>query len=1015
MYPHIELKPPVAGSYNITLSWNVKEEGSNCPVDQYIIELSSSDQSTRQARLYRSDPTVLTGLRPFTNYSVVMKKYIDKKVVLLYQSNVFTQQAAPGLIKSLEVISTSTTSLNIQWDQPEQPNGIISHYNISYKHNGYLGCTVAAGVINDQSRGTFHVNATELHIQDLIPYSRYTIMVMGYTVAYGPSIMKSVETDQTELPEETPVLLSDSVKIYPFSIYLRWKPSQDCKEIKGIISQYKVIVDGISPWSEGTRKEYVPNTPRLDFNDAIPYTKYNISILAMRPSGKVNLNRMLNITLQTTEYTLEPVRDLTAYSMGPKWISLRWKEPYPPFGRVESYKIEYNKQRSGTRTIQIGSKSSPCDLWDNMICVTLESLEKDITYEIKVQAFNSNIGGQITAQSTRTVEKAPTAPLNLTVISTVENKTTMYWQYPDKTNGKLNKFKFRVTAVETWLLQSQGLNFNWEYNIMRETRNYTYTLEGFFPSTKYRVDVCGVTVECGDLTSVTVETRLSVPSFNETITVVEDSLMNMTAVIQLPAAHRYLTNSSAFFVMVGCQRCSLSTTKDTAKLKDESLYSELLNQIKFQQYVDVWIAAEIQPNPKGNRFIIGDNRTSKPGHFGSGYMNRPLKPDVSYYIVVVVLNQQGSDRVFQTLKLPSALTLAQEPETGNKGSNLGWIAVLLIVIVPVLLYLLYKKRDRFHPVHKPTLEMRMDSRKSIDGQLLKPPAPDPDPEPEPEMEDSPGSLQKSLSQRLSRRVNISELENYVRMALQSGELQRQHAVSSMPDDLKDDRTRVVLKKLPGDEFSDYINANYIAGYKADKFYIATQGPRPNTVVDFWRMIWQEQVSVVAMLANVIENGKKKCEQYWPELGKEETHGAVTILTADVSVFADFTFRHFNISCKSKKRKVSQLHFTSWPDHGVPFYPQSVAAYLKQLLLTPRGNGPILVHCSAGVGRTGTIILADICLRMAAAEGAVDILGFQQSMREERPNMVDNLSFDKTTTIPFVMCEQPRVKNSQGIQ
>ncbi|CAG2064068.1 unnamed protein product, partial [Timema podura] len=162
--------------------------------------------------------------------------------------------------------------------------------------------------------------------------------------------------------------------------------------------------------------------------------------------------------------------------MGPKWISLRWKEPYPPFGRVESYKIEYNKQRSGTRTIQIGSKSSPCDLWDNMICVTLESLEKNITYEIKVQAFNSNIGGQITAQSTRTVEKAPTAPLNLTVISAVENKTTMYWQHPDKTNGKLNKFKFRVTAVETWLLQSQGLNFNWEYNIMRETRNYTYTV-----------------------------------------------------------------------------------------------------------------------------------------------------------------------------------------------------------------------------------------------------------------------------------------------------------------------------------------------------------------------------------------------------------------------------------------------------------------------------------------------------------------------------------------------------------
>nr|CAD7402639.1 unnamed protein product [Timema poppensis] len=314
----------------------------------------------------------------------------------------------------------------------------------------------------------------------------------------------------------------------------------------------------------------------------------------------------------------------------------------------------------------------------------------------------------------------------------------------------------------------------------------------------------------------------------------------------------------------------------------------------------------------------------------------------------------------------------------------------------------------------------------IDGQLLKPPAPDP--EPEPEMEDSPGSLQKSLSQRLSRRVNISDLENYVRMALQSGELQRQHALFArgqtqpwdygrLPENKSKnrygnlvayDRTRVVLKKLPGDEFSDYINANYIDGYKADKFYIATQGPRPTTVVDFWRMVWQEQVSVIAMLANVIENGKKKCEQYWPELGKEETHGAVTILTADVSVFADFTFRHFNVSCKSKKRKVSHLHFTSWPDHGVPFYPQSVAAYLKKLLLTPRGTGPILVHCSAGVGRTGTIILADICLRMAAAEGAVDILGFQQSMREQRPNMVDNLEQYKLVHLVLLEClvEEP---------
>ncbi|KAJ9599650.1 hypothetical protein L9F63_026501, partial [Diploptera punctata] len=259
------------------------------------------------------------------------------------------------------------------------------------------------------------------------------------------------------------------------------------------------------------------------------------------------------------------------------------------------------------------------------------------------------------------------------------------------------------------------------------------------------------------------------------------------------------------------------------------------------------------------------------------------------------------------------------------------------------------------------------------------------------------------SQRFSRRVAIADLEEYVKTGLISGELQRQHELfprgqtrpwdyGKLPQNktknrygnlVAYDETRVKLKKFPADQFSDYINANYINGYNSPRFYIATQGPKNNTVVDFWRMIWQENVQVIVMLANIIEDTKVKCEKYWPEFGQEVTQ--------------------LNVSCKGKTRKVQHLHFTSWPDHGVPLYPQSLASFLKKLLATFPGSGPITVHCSAGVGRTGTVILSDICLRMAAAEGYVDMLSFLQQIREQRANMVDNLDQYKLVHLVLLEC------------
>ncbi|KDQ96751.1 Receptor-type tyrosine-protein phosphatase T [Zootermopsis nevadensis] len=398
---------------------------------------------------------------------------------------------------------------------------------------------------------------------------------------------------------------------------------------------------------------------------------------------------------------------------------------------------------------------------------------------------------------------------------------------------------------------------------------------------------------------------------------------------------------------------------------------------------------------------------------GVTYWNQPLTPGVQYQIILVALHWQDDEYKVSCAKLQYNVQTNLE-EDGGTGAE--WAALLLLLIIPAVVYFIVRKHVR---KEGDTLELktddvlygnRSDSTDNVADLDL-------------EVDKLSVGPKLAPSQKFSHRLAIAELEEYVKQGLTSGELQRQHALfprgqthpwdyGRLPQNkaknrygnlVAYDETRVKLKKLSEDQFSDYINANYIHGYSTPNFYIATQGPKRNTVVDFWRMIWQEHVQVIAILTNVVENGKLKCEQYWPDLGQEVTHGDISVLNASTQIFADFTFRLLNVTCKGKTRKIHHLHFTSWPDHGVPLYPQSVASYLKKLLATPPGLGPIVVHCSAGVGRTGTIILADTCLRMAAAEGYVDALGFLQQLREQRANMVDNLDQYKLVHLVLLEC------------
>ncbi|XP_072311926.1 receptor-type tyrosine-protein phosphatase H-like [Eucyclogobius newberryi] len=195
--------------------------------------------------------------------------------------------------------------------------------------------------------------------------------------------------------------------------------------------------------------------------------------------------------------------------------------------------------------------------------------------------------------------------------------------------------------------------------------------------------------------------------------------------------------------------------------------------------------------------------------------------------------------------------------------------------------------------------------------------------------------------------------------------------------------------------NDYINASYIPGYNSKKEFIAAQGPLPSTVRDFWRMVWEQKVRGIVMVTNCTEGGRIKCEQYWPD-SNAHVGGDLEVFTTSEQKEPDWTLREFKVKHRhtSEERTVRHFHFTAWPDHGVPQGTQLLIqfrALVRRHMQTEAAGAPTVVHCSAGVGRTGTIIALDVLLQQMETEKAVDINGFVHKMRLNRPHMVQTES------------------------
>ncbi|XP_036399313.1 receptor-type tyrosine-protein phosphatase eta [Megalops cyprinoides] len=394
-------------------------------------------------------------------------------------------------------------------------------------------------------------------------------------------------------------------------------------------------------------------------------------------------------------------------------------------------------------------------------------------------------------------------------------------------------------------------------------------------------------------------------------------------------------------------------------------------------YLAVVRSAEVISRNAGNGpvVVIGDGTT------WNAYNNGPLKTSGSYSFAVVTFThlELANDLVSISKSFfaispfyPGEIQLPINPAVigGAVGGSLT--ALLLILIFTVVAAVCWKRRSKEEeevPIHSIRAKVSVPIR----------------------VEDYESYFRK---QRADSNCGFAEqFEDLkpvgVTQAKVSALAPENKAKNRYNNVLPYDYSRVKLS-VHGSPYDDYINASYMPGYNSKKEFIAAQGPLPCTVNEFWRMIWEKNVHTLVMLTRCNEQGRVKCEEYWPS-GTKHFNNITVTMTSEIPL-EDWTIRDFSVKNvkTAETRSLRHFHFTAWPDHGVPETTELLINFrhlVREHMDQYSRNSPAVVHCSAGVGRTGTFIAIDRLIFQIERDGVVDVYGVIHDLRMHRPLMV----------------------------
>ncbi|XP_016054908.1 PREDICTED: phosphatidylinositol phosphatase PTPRQ [Miniopterus natalensis] len=961
----------------------------------------------------------LVGLEPVSTYSISISAFT--KVGNGNQfSNVLkftTQESVPDVVQNIQCVATSWQSALVKWDPPQKANGIITHYMITVEKNStkvspqdhmYIFMTLLAN-----TSYVFKIRASTSAGEG--GESACGLSTPPETVPSVPTniAFSNVQSTSATLTWMRPDTIFGYFQNYKITTQLRaqkcreWEP-EECIEFQQI--QYLYEADLTEETVYGLKK----------------FRWYRFQVAASTNAGYGNASSW--ISTQTLPGPPDgPPENVYVVATSPFSINISWSEPAVLTGPT-FYLIDVESVDSDEFNISL-IKSN-----EENKTIEIKDLKIFTRYSVVITAFTGNVSaayveGKSSAEViVTTLESVPKDPPNNMTFQKIPDEVTKFqltFLPPSQPNGNIQVYQALVYREDDpTAVQVHNLSI-----IQKTDTSVIAMLEGLKGGHTYNISVYAInSAGAGPKVQMRITMDIKAPARPKTKpTPIYDAtgkllVTSTTITIRMPICyynddHGPIKNVQVLVTEAGAQHDG-NVTK---------WYDAYFNKPR------PYFTNEGFPNPPCTEgktkfssneeiYIIGaDHACMIPGNEDK-ICNGPLKPKKQYLFKFRATNVMGQF---------TDSDYSDPVKTLGEGLSERTVEIILSVTLCILSIILLgtalfafariRQKQKEGGTYSPRDAEIIDTKFKLDQLITVADL---------ELKDERLTRYSSfffrrkeifVIQLLSYRKSIKPVSKksflqHVEELCTNNNLKFQEEFSELPKFLQDlsstdadlpwnraknrfpnikpyNNNRVKLiadASIPG---SDYINASYVSGYLCPNEFIATQGPLPGTVGDFWRMVWETRAKTLVMLTQCFEKGRIRCHQYWPEDNKPVTvFGDIVITKLMEDVQIDWTIRDLKIERHGDCMTVRQCNFTAWPEHGVPENSTPLVHFVK-LVRASRAHDttPMIVHCSAGVGRTGVFIALDHLTQHINDHDFVDIYGLVAELRSERMCMVQNLA------------------------
>uniref|UniRef100_A0A8C1RY79 Receptor-type tyrosine-protein phosphatase F n=1 Tax=Cyprinus carpio TaxID=7962 RepID=A0A8C1RY79_CYPCA len=910
------------------------------------------------------------GLKPDTLYKFSLAARSEMGLGVFTQPiEARTAQSMPGAPpRKVEVEAVNSTAIRVTWKPPlsGKQHGQIRGYQVIYSR-----------LENGEPRSQPNIldvalpEAQEAVITGLLSETSYSVTVAAYTTkGDGARSKAKVVTTTGAVPGKPTMIISTTIGN---TALIQWQPPKDMVgELIGYRLRYKCVEEENYEVREFARTD--DHHTATELYKGATYT-FHLSAKNRAGAGEEYVKEISTPEDVPSGFPL----NLRVVGLTTSTTRLAWDPPAlsERNGRITQYLVMYrdiNNIQNGT------NRTSDTQM-------TIQGLRPDTTYDIRVQAFTSKGGGPISPSiQSRTMSTSPAFATSFGVKAVMKTSVLLTWEVPEN-------YKSQVPFKILYNQQSVEVQGNLKRKLITRLQ----------PDTNYSFVLMSRGNSAGGLQQqVSIRTA---PDLFKTKPVLftADQTSNGKLTINLPKVPTAAPVRWYYIVVVPGSLASSRkwVNPDEMELDEllESTEGALLRRRRHTDTVRPYIAAKLSSLP--DTFTLGDEKTY------NGFYNRPLPNNHYQCFVMAELKDQypvianEKQRTFSASPYSDPIVVQDKHimQPSVEQPEMLWVmgpvlAVVLIVIIVIAILLF--KRKRASPLPKDDHSggvkdcLLANSSDPVEMRRLNYQTPGMREHPPIsvcELADHIERLKANDALRFSQ--EYESIDPGQQFTWENSNLEVNKPKNRYANVIAYDHSRVVLTPVDGVPGSDYINANYIDGYRKQNAYIATQGPLPETLSDFWRMVWEQRASTIVMMTRLEEKTRVKCDQYWPIRGTE-TYGMIQVTMLDAVELATYSVRTFALykNGSSEKREVRQFQFMAWPDHGVPEYPTPILAFLRRVkACNPPDAGPMVVHCSAGVGRTGCFIDIDAMLERMKHEKTVDIYGHVTCMRAQRNYMV----------------------------